>query len=154
MKHLNSISIILGMCGLLSMSSCLDKGPDPDFNIIPGNTLVSPENEASFDLATVGNVTFEWDASEASDGGYVSYEVLFDTADGDFSKPVAEMPSALTGSDTKLTVNTKNLNETALKAGISAGKTGTLKWTVRASKGIYGSIYSQVNTIIVTTLAE
>ena len=121
---------------------------------IAGNTLVSPENEASFDLATVGNVTFEWDASEASDGGYVSYEVLFDTADGDFSKPVAEMPSALTGSDTKLTVNTKNLNETALKAGISAGKTGTLKWTVRASKGIYGSIYSQVNTIIVTTLAE
>ena len=154
MKPINKIFIVMGICGLVSMTSCIDKGPDPDFDIIPGNTLTAPENGASFDLASIKNVVFEWTASEAADGGYVSYEVLFDKADGDFSEPVSEMASGKNGGNTKLTVNAKDLNEVAVLAGIAPASTGTLQWTVRASKGILGSVYSQVNTIQITTLAE
>ena len=154
MRLKNKISVVIGLCCLLPMTSCLDKGPGQNYEIYPGDGLTAPEDGAQFNLSSVKNVVFEWTASEAADGGYVSYEVLFDEEDGDFSKPVAEMASGQNGGNTKLTINAQNLNEIATSAGIPPASEGTLKWTVRASKGLFGSIYAQVNTIQITTLAE
>ena len=82
------------------------------------------------------NTSFEWAPSVAEDGGYITYEVLFDKADGDFSAPLAVKNSQMTGSKASLSISAKELNEVAALAGIENAKTGQLKWTVRAGKGL------------------
>ena len=44
-----------------------------------------------------------WSGGGAADGGIVLYEVLFDKADGDFSKPLATVKSDL-GANTSLSI--------------------------------------------------
>ncbi|MGM9790377.1 MAG: SusE domain-containing protein [Candidatus Cryptobacteroides sp.] len=151
---------LLLMMSLSVITSCVDKGPDPDFRIEPGNVLVQPEDEYIVDLPFLqqnvknAKVTFEWNESTAMDGGFVSYELLFDLEEGDFTSPIDIRASSLTGSGKNLSLNVKAMNEVALKSGVAAGETVRLKWTVRASKGIKGSIYSQQNTITVRTLPQ
>lgn len=54
--------------------------------------------------------------SVAEDGGYITYEVLFDKADGDFSAPLAIKTSQMTGSKASLSISAKELNEVAALA--------------------------------------
>ena len=89
------------------------------------------------------NTSFEWAPSVAEDGGYITYEVLFDKADGDFSAPLAVKNSQMTGSKASLSISAKELNEVAALAGIENAKTGQLKWTVRAGKGLFAQTYTQ-----------
>lgn len=139
MKNLHIVKI--WTVSLMSvLVSCTEKGPGIDYDIISGEELVSPETGTLVDLNSVDELKFEWVESQAEDGGHVCYEVLFDVADGDFSSPLAEQASDLTGSDTVLTLSPEQMNEIA-------GGHEELKWTVRASKGIGGVVYSQINTI-------
>lgn len=148
MKFSNILFITAGLLPFL-LVSCNEK-QEIDYNIVPGNTLYAPETGTEIDLTTGVTTTFEWAPSVAEDNGYVGYEVIFDTADGDFSDPVATYVSALTGSETNLSLSASELNIVAGNAGIEVAGTGTLKWTVRASKGIRGSVYTQINEFTVT----
>lgn len=136
-------------CGFVA---CDEDGQDMNYNIKPGNVLYSPSTGIAVDLSKGESTTFEWAPSVPQDGGYVSYEVLFDKENGDFSNPVGTVSSQLTGSKSYVTLSARDLNSVARNAGIDINSTGTLKWTVRASKGLFGSIYSQANTMTVKTM--
>ncbi len=98
------------------------------------------------------NTSFEWAPSVAEDGGYITYEVLFDKADGDFSAPLAIKTSQMTGSKASLSISAKELNEVAALAGIENAKTGQIKWTVRAGKGLFSQTYTQANVLTVSRI--
>lgn len=95
-------------------------------------TLNSPASLA-LDVASANNVKFTWSGGGAEQG-IVIYEVLFDKAGGDFSNPVFRSFSDL-GVDTTFTITQAMLNSVARKAGIAPESTGSIQWTVTASKG-------------------
>lgn len=96
-------------------------------------TLISPV-PVQLDLTSTQNVVFSWKGGGAADGGILLYEVLFDKEDGDFSAPIYKTPSDL-GAEPQLTMTHVMLNKLARLSGIKTGQTGTLKWTVKASRG-------------------
>lgn len=147
-------NIILTVFVIAVISSCIEKGPGIDYDITLGNELTAPADNTVIDLASAASVTFSWSESEAEDGGYVSYEVLFDEEGGDFSTPVTAMPSRSNGGATDLSLSSVDLNEIALSAGMAAGENGVVKWTVRASKGIKGGIYGQANSLVLCTVQK
>ena len=143
---------ILAVAASPLVSGCTDDGNEINYNILPGNELYLPVSGTSIDLSRGADVEFQWTPSIAYDNGFVSYELLFDREDGDFSTPLAAMASQINGSKTYLNVTSKNLNSVARAAGIGITETGNLKWTVRASKGLFGSIYSESRLLSVTTM--
>ncbi len=106
-------------------------------NIQPVGKLTAPLHNKFTKLqpATSASVLFEWDQARAEDGSLVLYEVAFDKESGDFSNPIARIPSDGGGVQNKLNLSHKDLNSLAGKAGIPALGTGKIKWTVLASKG-------------------
>lgn len=133
-------------------AGCMPEGREINYDVQPGNELYMPADNAVADLSRGADIEFQWAPSVAYDNGYVSYELLFDRADGDFSSPVAGMAGQLNGSKPYLGVSAKSLNAVARQAGIGANETGTLKWSVRASKGLFGSVYSESRLLNVTTM--
>lgn len=121
----------------LSVCSLLLAGCEDDYNysaeFTEPQTLISPV-PLQLDLASVQNVVFSWKGGGAADGGMLLYEVLFDKAGGDFSAPLYRTPSDL-GGEPQLTLTHVTLNKLARMAGIKTGETGSLKWTVTASRG-------------------
>lgn len=97
-------------------------------------TTFSNPAAVQIDLASSQNIVFSWEGGKADDGGIVLYEVLFDKENGDFSNPIQTLQSDLGGLP-KLTMAHVALNKIARTAGMKTGETGTVKWTVRASKG-------------------
>lgn len=136
----------------LFFAACEDNETKMNYNIFPGNDLYLPEQGAAIDLADGQPTLFEWASSVAEDKGFVTYDLLFDKVGGDFSQPVAILASQLTGSKNYLSMTAKELNTVARQAGIGVGETGEILWTVRASKGLFGSIYSTVRNLTVTRM--
>lgn len=148
----NILSLTAAAACAATFCACDDDTPAVDFTIYPGNELYLPADGAKVDLTKGRTTQFEWSSSVAADKGFVSYDVLFAPADGDFSSPTSTLPGQLTGSKTYLTLSAKELNKVAKAAGIPLGETGELRWTVRASKGLFGSIYSASRSLTVTRL--
>jgi hypothetical protein len=98
----------------------------------PPTTLHSPASVV-LDVTSTNNVKFSWSGGGAEQG-IVIYEVLFDKVGADFSEPVFRSFSDL-GVDTTFTITQAVLNSVARKAGIAPESTGTVQWTVVASKG-------------------
>lgn len=121
----------------LSVFFLLATGCEDDYNysaeFTEPQTLISPV-PVTLDLASAQNVVFSWKGGGAADGGMVLYEVLFDKADGNFSDPLYRVPSDL-GGEPQLTLTHVILNKLARMGGIKTGETGSLKWTVKASRG-------------------
>ena len=100
-------NIMLFAAGALTLgfTACEEDGQDLNFNIQPGNELYAPADNASVNLDQGVNTSIEWAPSVAEDGGYITYEVLFDKADGDFSAPLAVKNSQMTGSKASLSIS-------------------------------------------------
>ncbi|GEM_PF-232343 len=64
----------------------------------------------------------------------VSYTWLLDLPNGDFSAPLASMPSNAGGFDTSLTLTFGMIDTLLQNNGVNVGVTVPLKWTVRASQ--------------------
>ena len=143
---------ILALAATPFASGCADDGNEINYNIQTGNTLYLPQNGEEVDLSLGSDVRFEWSPSIAEDNGFVSYELLFDRENGDFSQPLAALTSQLTGSQTYLSVTAKELNTVARAAGLGIMETGNIRWSVRASKGINGSVYTESRLLTVTTM--
>lgn len=124
---------ILLICSvLLTVIACQeDYDLNADFTV--PTELNSPAS-IQLDVTSSVPVVLSWSGGGAVDGGIVLYEVLFDKADGDFSAPLATMKSDQ-GAMPTLTVTQAALNTIARNAGIYPEETGTIKWTVNASKG-------------------
>lgn len=133
------------------VSGCTDDGNEINYNIQPGNELYLPLSGKTVDLSRGADVEFQWAPSIAYDNGFVSYELLFDRESGNFSAPLAVMTSQLNGSKAYLSVTSKKLNGVARAAGFGTLETGNLKWTARASKGLFGNVYTESRILTVTT---
>lgn len=101
------------------------------------------------DVTSSSEVVLSWTGGQANDGGVILYNVLFDKEGGDFSAPVASMPSDL-GARSELTLSHAQLNTIARNAGIQPNATGKLIWTVTGAKGGVTKTFDGYNTITVT----
>lgn len=80
-------------------------------------TELSSPASIQLNVSSPTPVVLSWSGGGAADGGIVLYEVLFDKADGDFSKPLATVKSDL-GAATSLSITHAAINTIARNAGI------------------------------------
>ncbi|MCD7969327.1 MAG: SusE domain-containing protein [Alistipes sp.] len=104
-----------------------------DDKFTPPTELAGVES-VTIDVNSLLPVVLSWSGGEANDGTHLLYDVVFDHVDGDFSDPVYIQASDL-GTYEQLTLTHAELDKIARKFLISPKATGTVKWTVRASKG-------------------
>ena len=116
---------------LAAVMSCNKYDYSADFSA--PTELSSPES-ISLDPTSSENVVLSWTGGGAKDGGIVLYNVIFDEADGDFSEPLTTVKSD-NGGLTTLTMTQAALNNIARSAGIKPLASGSIKWTVTASRG-------------------
>ena len=112
-------------------------------------TSLDSPSAVTLDVTSSDRVVLSWNGGGAADGGVVLYEVLFDTPGGDFSNPIAVVPSDQ-GALSQLTLSHAELNTIARKAGVKPNETGEFIWTVRGSKGGESQIYQGNKAIRVT----
>lgn len=129
--------LMAGILALIIVSGCKKDKTLNHTKVSAVNNFFAPADNKFIKLEPAsGSASFEWEQAQAEDNGLVVYEVAFDKATGDFSKPLYIMPSDGNGLYNKLTISFKDLNKIADLAGIQPQETGKLKWTVMSSKGI------------------
>ncbi|GAB6008660.1 SusE domain-containing protein [Dysgonomonas reticulitermitis] len=139
--------IISGVLLLAAMVSCTK---EYDLNVdFTAPTTLNGIEAVDLDLTSTDKIILSWSGGGAVDGTYVLYEVLFDQANGDFSDPFYTVAADL-GSVSKLTLTHTQLNVIARNGGIKPEETGTLKWTVKASKGGDIKLVNPAKTIRLT----
>lgn len=154
MKAICKKLMIIGSVALTFMG-CNDNMGDTDSRLAGVNTLLEPADGKSVVLepSASASVYFEWKAASADEAGTALYQIAFDKADGDFSKPVYMVYANNNGFNNYAVVTHKQLNQIAGKVGIKPADTGTFKWTVFSSKGIQSMKSGVENKITVTRLA-
>jgi hypothetical protein len=140
---------LFSFIALLLVVSC----GDDDYALKTGFSapaeLVTPIDKeyVAINLENNSPMLFEWTASESYYGGVVLYEVVFDNATGDFSKPIATMMSSGGGGNNYLSLTPKQLINLAKLAGIGIDSEGDLKWKVIASQGGERKATAQEHTL-------
>ena len=147
-----NITLLASVLLLLFAYGCSDDNP-LSTTVTEVASLYSPADGFDAVLDPNGNLTFEWEAAKAEDGGMVMYEVAFDVAGGDFSSPVYRVASDNNGVLNRATLSHATLNTAAAQAGLNASETGTLVWTVITSRGVNEKISPQSRSIQITRLA-
>lgn len=122
-------------------AACSDDDTVPTGNITTADQLYLPRNNAAISLETGNTTHFEWAVSKAGGNGYVTYELLFDKEDGNFSNPIYGLISDNNGYEPSAKVESSTLNTIAVLAGADLGETATVKWTVRARCGLVSELY-------------
>lgn len=149
---LSKLSIIASLA--LAFVACDNMG-ETDSRLAPTDKLIEPADGKSvvLEASPSAAVYFEWDYSPVETSGAAIYQIAFDKADGDFSKPAYLAFSSNNGLDNHISITHKQLNKIAGMIGIKPSDTGSFKWTVFASKGTNAIKAAQENTITVTRLA-
>ena len=88
----------------------------------PRISFTCPRNNATIMLETGNTTHFEWAVSKASKNGYITYELLFDKVDGDFSQPLYVLTSDNNGYEPSAKVASSTLNTVATLAGADWAK--------------------------------
>ena len=150
-----SIEYMLLTLGAALLAACSSDGEVRDLQVTAVQSIYEPADAKSVVLQSSSSASlyFEWEPSLAEDGGAVLYEVVFDKTDGDFSDPLAIIASDNNGAMNHATISHKTLNQIAASAGVESAETGTLKWTVYASKGIFPVKAQEDRTLTITRLA-
>ena len=126
---------------------------DPiDSAVQPANRLYLPRDNYSVDLAKGLPVKFEWAASKSADNGYIVYELLFDTEEGNFENPLYVLSSDNNGASSYAEIASTTLNTIALLAGADYGETAHVKWSVRAWKDRSSVRYADAQYLSITRL--
>lgn len=138
------------MLVIIAFTSCKKDVKPLDTNVNPVTTLNAPADQTSISLqpATGPSIVFQWAASTTQD--LVLYEVAFDKADGDFSKPIYTVLSDGSGIQAQATITQKILNTVASLAGIQSSTSGTFKWAVIVSKATNAKVSTASHVIQVT----
>lgn len=147
--------LVAGAAMACGLAACSDDDTTPSGNITPADQLYLPRNNATIMLETGNTTHFEWAVSKASKNGYITYELLFDNVDGDFSQPLYVLTSDNNGYEPSAKVASSTLNTVATLAGADLGETATVKWTVRAWCGLNSEIYGSeagVRTVSLTRI--
>ncbi len=126
-----TILILAGVLALLLMPSCR-KSANVAGPLVKPASVLFPRADYEVDLAKGLDVLFDWETSAT---GTVVYQVLFDKADGDFSKPVYVLSSDNNGFKPSLTLPATTLTVIAKLAGCTPGIPAPVRWTVRTYQG-------------------
>jgi len=149
MKKICLLSLLV-LLYALALNSCKKDIKTLDTSVQPVTVINAPSNDTSITIAptTGASVVFKWAQSSSAD--LVLYEVVFDKADGNFSKPVYKVVSDGSGVQAQATISQKTLNTIANAAGIAALSTGSLKWAVITSKVTNNKVSTVSRTLQVT----
>ena len=125
--------VLVGM-----LSSCMEDVGDFTVNgeAITGFELASPDNNVTIIInpgALSNTYVFSWGEAESGLGSALTYTILFDLSDGDFSSPIWSKASDNSGAGTEVTLTYQELQEVYSAAGGSG--TVSLKWNVKAGNG-------------------
>lgn len=148
-------NIIIALLSVLFISAaCTSDMEFKDVKLTPVNKLYAPVDGKGLELlkSSTASLFFEWEASKAEDSGAPLYEVIFDKENGDFSNPVYRIVADEMGTQSHATISHKDLNKIWGMAGIEAGATGTLKWTVVSSRGINSVTAKESRKLTLTRL--
>lgn len=139
--------------GILFMAfyGCSEENP-LNTNVSEVERLHTPDDGYSVTLDPEGSLSFEWAPAKAEDGGFVMYEVAFDTVGGDFSNPIYRVISDNNGAGNTATISHKTLNKAAASAGLESEETGKLIWTAISSRGVNEQVGPENRTIQITRL--
>lgn len=139
---------------MLFSTSCTKDMEYKDVQITPVTQLYEPTDGQSVTLvaSSTASLFFEWAAVRAEDSGSPLYEVVFDKEDGDFTNPLYRVVADNNGVRNYATITHKVLDKIGKAAGINGGETGTVKWTVMASRGLNTAMSTQVRTLTMTCL--
>ena len=140
-------NLILMITLLAAVFGCAQKF-ELDTNFTMPTELESPAS-VTLDVTSSETVVLSWKGGFANDGGIILYNVLFDEEGGDFSEPIASMPSDL-GAGSQLTLTHAQLNTIARNAGVKPNETGKFIWTVTGAKGGVTKKFDGFNSITVT----
>ncbi len=102
---------------------------------------------AVFELSTDAGSTekFEWEQAVAGKEVTPKYEIIFFKENETIANALFSVQSIINN----LTINHIKLNEIAENAGIEAGNSGSVNWTVRAYYGSNSVMSKEVNTVII-----
>jgi starch-binding outer membrane protein SusE/F len=150
MNKYAKISVGLLFVAALVVQNCT-KENELNLNLTDIGSLSNPADNTFVQLKpsnlTTGSVVFEWDQSRAEDGSLVLYDVVFDQAGGDFSKPFFITVSDGKGLQNKLTMPYSDLNNVAKAGGLDFFQKKKFIWTARASKGSNIKLAGQTRNI-------
>lgn len=151
-KNMNTIKILSMAFLVFLLAGCKDDEGFNNVSVTAVKQFYEPTDGRSVVLQSSGSMYFEWEKATAADNSIVYYDVLFDKASGDFSNPVYVVTSDNKGIATGATVTHKTLNKIAALAGIELGEPGTLKWTVRSSRGLNFALAEESRTVSVVRI--
>ena len=140
-KLISFVALVAAFCGCTPQYEL-----DTEFTM---PTVLDSPASVTLDVTSSSYVTLSWTGGQANDGGIILYNVLFDKEGGDFTAPVASMPSDL-GARSELTLTHAQLNTIARNAGIKPNESGKLIWTVTGAKGGVTKKFDGYNSITVT----
>lgn len=149
MKKIFLLSLV-ALVFAMAFTSCKKDVKTLNTGVTPVTTIQAPGNDTSIVIAptTGASVVFKW--APAPNNDLVLYEVAFDKADGDFSKPVFKVISDGSGVQSQANITQKQLNTIAAAAGVGALASGTLKWAVITSK-VTNNVVSKVSHTLQVT---
>jgi len=149
-----NISIVSLLLVAALFVSCSDNMGTPDDRLAPVTTFVEPINarEVVLQPGLADALYFEWDLVDPKEAGILTYQLAFDTEDGDFSSPIHVVNAGNNGFANSVSISHKEMNKIAGKAGVTPSATGTLKWTVFSSKGTKRTKSNVEHTLIITRL--
>ncbi|MDE7127832.1 MAG: SusE domain-containing protein [Bacteroidales bacterium] len=131
MRHI--LNILAAAAVVFMAASCSPEDKASVKELVSPEKLYLPRNQYPVDITTGQSVVFEWQNSVTDN---VSYQVLFDTEDGDFSSPGYVVTSDGNGFYPSLTVTSATMSTIAVLCGGLPGQTVPVKWTVRTFRGI------------------
>lgn len=139
----------VALLALLTIVSCTKEARELDTSLTPVGRLNAPTDLSAIKLepATGADIVFEWTPAQTADSGLILYELVFDKADGDFSKPVYRTVSDGSGVETRASLTQKDMNKIAALAGVESSSSGRVKWAVMASKGTNALMSAETRTL-------
>jgi len=154
-KKIFNILLVIATIAWTGCEEDFDYGIRPeslrDFNLVnPEDNSILLLNAAEPDEELV----IEWEASRSGLGSSVSYLLLADEPEGDFSTPLLTLTADNDGAATKFTPTQKEMDDALAAAGISEGQARELIWSVKADNGSYSKLSEEPLNVTVKRFAE
>lgn len=141
------IKNIIFLVFIAMLSSCMEDVGDFTVNgeAITGFELTSPGNNDTVKINT-GALTetyiFNWEKAESGLGSPITYTIVFDKPDGDFTNPIWSKVSDISGSSNMATLTLGELQEIYNASGESG--VASVKWNVKVENGSPNIKFGQV----------
>lgn len=148
---INKISVLFVAISLFA--SCDSDMKYKDSQVSAVNQLFEPSNDRLVKLLSSANsaLFFEWEYAHTEDSGPAMYEVVF-YKESDLNNELYRVSADNGGTANFAYITHKLLNKIAGMAGVEAGQTGKVVWTVIASRGMNQAKSSINRTLNITRL--